>query len=175
MKNLKTHTVICVAICILVGVLFCRLVPRTVPLEECSEVYRRYCDMEGIRASYVKDYRVNDTLTVGVTLLEAEDSAVWNELVKVFNVSDDLLETMNADSGAIKVWQRLGPKERPEELMEGGAGVGGMDEWGYDMVAISFEQRMICIFDINSIDEFFALIDYNADVMTKKRNKIINN
>ena len=148
---------------------------RTVPLEECSEVYRRYCDMEGIRASYVKDYRVNDTLTVGVTLLEAEDSAVWNELVKVFNVSDDLLETMNADSGAIKVWQRLGPKERPEELMEGGAGVGGMDEWGYDMVAISFEQRMICIFDINSIDEFLALIDYNADVMTKKRNKIINN
>ena len=45
--------------------------PRTVPWEQCSEVYKKYSQMDGINAAYIKDYRINDTLTIGVTLLEA--------------------------------------------------------------------------------------------------------
>ena len=52
-----------------------KFLPRTVPYSQCSEVYKRYCEVEGIRATYLKDYRLNDTVTVGVTLLEAETEA----------------------------------------------------------------------------------------------------
>ena len=60
--------------------------PRTVPLEECSDVYKRYKDVEGVRATYVKDYRVNDTLTVGVTLLEATTDSGWAKLQEGFGI-----------------------------------------------------------------------------------------
>ena len=68
---MKKHNVIFIILCIvavLVAVLVKRC-PRTVPYEQCSEVYKRYSRVEGVRATYVKDYRINDTLTIGVTLL----------------------------------------------------------------------------------------------------------
>ena len=64
--------------------------PRTVPLDECSDVYKRYKDVEGVRATYIKDFRVNDTLTIGVTLLEATDSEGWERLLKAFDASRDM-------------------------------------------------------------------------------------
>lgn len=60
--------------------------PHTVPWEECSEVYRRYATTDGIRASYIKDYRVNDTITLNITLLEATDSAGWDLLQNDFSI-----------------------------------------------------------------------------------------
>ena len=54
---------------------------RTVPLEECSELYRHYADTEGIEATFVQGYRLNDSLRVDVTLLQATDSAAWQQLM----------------------------------------------------------------------------------------------
>ena len=44
------------------GGIVIKLCPRTVPIEECSPVYRKFADMPGIEVSYVKDYRINDFL-----------------------------------------------------------------------------------------------------------------
>ena len=55
-----------------------------------SEVYNRYKDVPGVNAAYIKDYRVNDSVTVSVTLLEASDSASWAGLKQDFNVVDSL-------------------------------------------------------------------------------------
>ena len=60
--------------------------PRTVPDSKCSELYRRYSDVPGIEATYVKDYPVNDTLSIGVTILQATDSTGWGRLQKGFSV-----------------------------------------------------------------------------------------
>ena len=49
--------------------------PRTVPLSQCSEVYRRYHDTPGIQASFIKNKQINDTLRLDMTLFEADDSA----------------------------------------------------------------------------------------------------
>lgn len=54
--------------------------PRTVPWEECSPVFRQYADREGIKASYVRDYPVNDTTLVDVTLLQATTDSAWEKL-----------------------------------------------------------------------------------------------
>ena len=60
--------------------------PPAISYWQSSEVYKRYKDVEGVRATYVKDYRVNDTLTIGVTLLEATDSAGWEVLQRDFEL-----------------------------------------------------------------------------------------
>lgn len=53
---------------------------RIFPTDEVSEIYTRYAETEGINAAYVKDYRVNDTVLVNVTMLEVSDSAVWEQV-----------------------------------------------------------------------------------------------
>ena len=60
--------------------------PRTVPWEQCSEVYKKYSQMDGINAAYIKDYRINDTLTIAVTLLEATTDSGWATLQEDFEV-----------------------------------------------------------------------------------------
>lgn len=76
------HRVIAVLICVLavaltLGWKYC---PRTVPVEECSQLYRDYADNPHIAAAYIRDFRVNDSLTLDVTVLEAIDSAGWDTL-----------------------------------------------------------------------------------------------
>ena len=149
--------------------------PRTVPERECSEVYKRYHKVEGVRATYIKNYPLNDTLTIGVTLLEATDSAGWEWLMEELCASDDMVETANENSETRRVWVRLAPKGHPEEIVEGGIQTGNTEEWGYDMVAISFEQCVISIFDTKSKEDFIALFYYSSDYMTNKTNQFIKN
>lgn len=40
-----------------------------VPMRQVSDLYRRYEHADGIAASYIHNYPVNDTLTLDVTLL----------------------------------------------------------------------------------------------------------
>ena len=53
---------------------------RIFPTGEVSEYYTRYAGREGMDVSYVKDYRVNDTIQLNVTLLEIHDSLLWEQV-----------------------------------------------------------------------------------------------
>ena len=53
---------------------------HTVPPDKCSDVYRQYKDTPGIKASFIKDYPLNDTTTIDVTMLQAQDSIIWKDL-----------------------------------------------------------------------------------------------
>ena len=55
---------------------------HTVPLSECSEVYRQYYKTPGIRAAYIQDMTVDDTIHFDMTLLEARDSATYVWLLR---------------------------------------------------------------------------------------------
>ena len=61
--------------------------PRTVPLDQCSDVYKRYADMDGVDATFIKDYKINDTVFVDVTLLETKDMALWDSLCTDFGIA----------------------------------------------------------------------------------------
>ncbi len=64
-----------------------RLWPRTVPFDQCSDLYKQYANVEGIDATFIKDYKVNDTVFVDVTLLETKDTALWDSLCKDFGIA----------------------------------------------------------------------------------------
>jgi hypothetical protein len=66
---------------IVVGILaFVKLCPRTVPLNECSPIYTKYMEIPGIKATYFKDYPINDSVVVNTTIIEAIDTSQWEQL-----------------------------------------------------------------------------------------------
>lgn len=65
---------------VVLAVLFLTRSLHTVPPDECSDVYRQYKDTPGIKASFIKDYPLNDTTTIDVTMLQAQDSIIWKDL-----------------------------------------------------------------------------------------------
>ena len=96
--------VLVVVAAIVVG-LAVRYVPSVVPYWQCSEVYKRYSKVEGVCASYIKDYRINDTLTVGVTLLEATTDSGWAMLQRDFSITPIPPEVINLiDSNSVDLW-----------------------------------------------------------------------
>lgn len=78
-------TILAFLIVVLGGIAY-RHWPRTVPWEECSALYRHYAHADGIEATFLRGYQVNDTLSIDVTLLQATDSAGWIALKKDFNM-----------------------------------------------------------------------------------------
>ena len=68
-----------------------RWLPRPLPPEECSELYRAYMDTPGVGATFIRGFQVNDTVSVDVTLLQATDSAGWERLIADFQVRRESL------------------------------------------------------------------------------------
>ena len=59
---------------------------RVFPTGESSDLYQAYADNPEIHASFVKDFRVNDTMTVDVTVLEATTDSSWSLLMDDFGI-----------------------------------------------------------------------------------------
>ena len=85
--------------------------PRTVPFDQCSDVYKRYAKMDGVDATFIKDYKVNDTVFVDVTLLEAKTDFAWTVLQTDFNVPiiPEEYRELVASYSSVDFW--LAPKE----------------------------------------------------------------
>lgn len=85
--------------------------PRTVPFDQCSDVYKRYAKMDGVDATFIKDYKVNDTVFVDVTLLEAKTDSAWTVLQTDFNVPiiPEEYRELVASYSSVDFW--LAPKE----------------------------------------------------------------
>lgn len=83
---MNKRRVISVAVCLVVAalVLVVKYHPRTVPIEECSQIYRDYADNPHIAVAFIKDFPVNDSISVDVTTFQATDSVGWETLKKDF-------------------------------------------------------------------------------------------
>ena len=144
------------AVVLLGGTLAVKLWPRTVPYEECSELYRRYADAEGINATFIKGFHVNDTVDVDVTLLEATDSAGWEKLISDFNIKRESLV------GSSKhVFFRLAKKGHSDRQID------ALPE-NNDMIMIADGMRAVSIFHIDEIKNIRPIIHRNAEDLKNK-------
>ena len=128
------------------------LMPQRVPYSQCSELYRRYAAVDGIDATFIRDYPVNDTLLVDVTLLEAKDSAGWATLKTDFSIPDlppDFQEDI--DAGIDLISTKLIPKSPPPPS----------DTFPNDVLAISSLKSTITVFHVNNDIEKHAVIFHN--------------
>lgn len=142
-----------------------RVWPRTVPFEQCSEVYQRYSDLPGIQASFIKDKQINDSVRVDVTLLQATDSTAWSIL------QDSL------------GYARLAPEEHEYLMKHKGIRMKLISK-GYvdnpmdsvflnnDLVAIDGTNRVIGIFNLTDSNQYNAIIRKNIrDIKNNKTKK----
>lgn len=135
--------------------------PRTVPWEQCSEVYKKYSQMDGINAAYIKDYRINDTVTVGVTLLEATTDSGWAVLQGDFGlpvIPKEYEERFLGDSNRVSI--KKFPKDIP--LFIGG------DTLVDDLIIVSHYKRTISHFVVHSEKQFRAIMFKHLDDNTQK-------
>ena len=128
-----------------------RLWPRTVPFDQCSDVYKRYAKMDGVDATFIKDYKVNDTVFVDVTLLEAIDSTGWDILKKDFKVPPPPLELQPLiDNGEDLLFTKHIPKY-----------IANTSAFPYDLLVISHLTHTLTVFHINSDIEKHAVFNHN--------------
>lgn len=136
--------------------------PRTVPLRQCSELYQRYAKTPGIDATFIKDFRVNDSVSIDVTLLEARDSAGWAMLQKDFNIPIIPKEYessfyMDSNQVSIKPISKINPSLPIDSVV-----------LNNNLIAVSFWKHSICIFSINSMAQLQAIIRNQLDNNTLK-------
>lgn len=139
------------AVVLLGGTLAVKLWPRAVPYEECSELYRRYADAEGINATFIKGFHVNDTVDVDVTLLEATDSAGWEKLVSDFNIPSIFLKGREDHFLAWRL--KKGHTDGPLDPIPS----------NNDQIIIAEGLHKISIFHIDNEAQAFAIIHKNTE------------
>ena len=131
------------------------------PSNEVSEIYARYEKVEGIDVSFVKDYKVNDTVLVDVTLLEATDSVGWATLKKDFeipNPSPDFQQFI--DNGEDLIGVKVIPKSTTTDTI--------LDSYSNNLLAISHLKRTLTVFHIKNKEELNAVRHYNYDKSTNQ-------
>ena len=154
------------------GALAIRYGSSVVPYWQCSEVYKRYHKVEGVQATYIKNYPVNDTLTIGVTLLEATDSAGWEYLKQAFNISQEMQTMFKQACMDIIDWQS--PRDHPEirAITKGENRDTTLTDKDIEACALSFKECKICVFHTRNENEIIAIDNYNCDKMIKQTNII---
>ena len=117
---------------------------------QTSDVYRRYADTPGVNAAYIKDYRVNDSVTVCVTLLEATDSASWDKLLVEFKVPIIEEVTEAVAEGRDLVTSCVIPVNPDDSSNE-----------ERFVLATSHLNKTICIFHTENKEQRYAVLHYN--------------
>lgn len=121
------------------------------PSNEVSDLYKKYAEVDGVDATYIKGYKVNDSVFVDVTMLHAKDIDNWCEIADDLNVPPppelpdeykDLFKQSKAFSFFI-VNEKKDNSEQPDNAKK-------------DICIFSREEMTICIFhllDKKQIDE----------------------
>ncbi len=167
-----------VCLLIVLGTLTVKLWPRTVPFEQCSEIYKKYANVEKVKASFIKDYKVNDTVFVDVTLLEATDSMGWATLKKDFEIPNpspdfqqridrgkDLIYTKKIPKVTVadslkKSHPNVSSKSREDDSLHSSQSAENVT-YGNDWLAISHLNHIIIVFHTQNDDEAHAVIYRN--------------
>ena len=134
------------------------------PQQQVSDLYRRYEHVDGIAASYIHNYPVNDTLSLDVTLLEATDSDGWQTLSDDFGIiplEDELQQKIDSGKDLVFVREVNGQnmKVQADSICD-----------NTKLIAISYLKKTVCIFHVADDKEIHSVYYHNFDKTTNKPN-----
>ena len=161
MKRKDTIINILIFVVIVGGALVYRYMQSVVPYWQCSEVYKRYAHTKGIRATYIKNFPLNDTLTVGVTLLEATTDSGWARLQEGFGIIPYPPEVLAIiDTNAVETW--FAPKDDLSKPMDSIL-------TNNDIIAVHRNGRKVAIFEIVTEQQINSIFNYNVEHLKNKK------
>ena len=124
------------------------------PSGETSEVYRQYRHQPGVRAAFIRQMPINDTLRLDMTLLEAEDSAAFAALLRTMGEREEFIRDM-ATLREIHINQENGYNIRYTGNWKSSSGI--EQEVSYFPV-----RRCVAVFHTISEKEMDAVFDRNV-------------
>lgn len=133
------------------------------PSNEVSVIYRYYEKVDGIDVTYIKGFKVNDTVFVDVTMLEAKDSLGWAILKQDFMLPElDSESQQFVDNNPDQVFSReLTPMHYPKGTSP--------DTIIHDVSTLSFCTHTFTIFHSKSEAEKHAVHYHNYDEFLKEK------
>lgn len=130
--------------------------PYLCSADEVSNLYRRYEHTPHIEVSYLRNFPINDSVSVGVTMLHAVTDSAWALMQKDFGFSTPPPQALALmDSNTVAV--RLAPKEdysRPIDT----AALGNND-----VVAIAMVRRQVCVFHVENENQIISLLHHQYE------------
>ena len=140
-----------VTLCLLAAALSLWL-PYHAASRRVSDLYRRYANNPHLTVAHIEGFRVNDTLTLDVTVLQATDSAGWETLKKDFNIHGLAEIERDLDRDLDIVSMRLAPKKDPSLPMD------TTDRLNNNAVAVSRLHHTVSVFRTNTLEEQHAIL-----------------
>lgn len=119
------------------------------PSHEVSDLYTHYEKVEGIDASFIKDFRVNDSVFIDVTMLEATTNSGWDKLKKDFNIPPIHQEDQDCSRHNLTIFY-LAPKNDHRASMDSVI-------INNDMITISRNTQTICVFHITNENQLYNI------------------
>ena len=109
---------------------------------EPSRLYSHWEHTDGVQATYIHNYKINDTVRVDVTLLQATDSAGWDILQQGFSIPipEEPVEIKALDRGGDVI--SMIPNEKINFQLEQS-----------DIVISSYRDRRVLLFHTHSLDD----------------------
>lgn len=132
------------------------------PRSDDAALSRHYNHIPGIKATYFKDYPINDTLTINVTLLQALDSTAWSTLRNDFNIAelDPALQQL-IDSGLDPLFTCRVNKDDYTQSVDSTCP-------NSQLLAFSYKSQTVTLFHVTNKEEIHAVLYHNLDISTKQ-------
>ena len=166
MKNKRPLFVVLLCLLLAGGVVLA-LIPCSPMPWQCSKLYWQYRGQEGIEASYVRDYPVDDTTLVDVTLLQATTDSAWESLCHEFvpyEFADSNKYINNLIHDTTSVTFRAVSKDDPHQKTKPDT------TCDYNLLVISAKVKSVGIFQIETKSQFDVIFLTIADNMLHTNN-----
>ena len=155
MKNKRPLFVVLLCLLLAGGVVLVLLPCSPMPWQ-CSKLYWQYRGQEGIEASYVKQYPVDDTTLVDVTLLQATTDSAWEKLCIAFthyefSDSSDYINKLVHDTSSVTFWT-VSKDDHHVKVIPATAN-------DFDFIALTAKMNSICIFHTKNKEQLRAMMD----------------
>ena len=155
MKNKRPLFVVLLCLLLAGGVVLA-LLPRCPMPWQCSKLYWQYRGQEGIAASYVKQYPVDDTTLVDVTLLHATTDSAWEKLCIAFtpyefSASSEYINKLVHDTSSVTFWT-VSKDDHHVKVIPATAN-------DFDFIALTAKMNSICIFHTKNKEQLRAMMD----------------
>ena len=127
------------------------------PRSDDASLSRHYNHIPGIKATYFKDYPINDTLALNITLLQALDSAGGRTLRNDFNIAelDPVLQQL-IDCGLDPIFTRLVDKDDYAQSVDATCP-------NSQLLAFSYKSQSVTLFHVTNGEELDAVLYHNFD------------
>lgn len=133
------------------------------PTHAVSEVYTRYAGTDGLNVVFLKDFQVNDTLFVDVTLLEAKTDSAWVVLQSDFHVPiiPEEYRELLANSSSVDFWlaSKKDPTIRTDTIISHN-----------DLIVMSRQKQTISVCHIENKRQADAIMDKKTNELSKSKN-----